>query len=266
MNYTRRAGAKVCILLQLFVSITLGAVDIIIDLGGVLIKTKKMKSASNIGTMNLCAHTLTHWKNPRKELYAFLTRVKTNTSDFGKFVAYDEKHTKLPCVMCDWLKGVPSKKILKRIQKKEPSKFTWKLAQTVFNPRLMSESKRIIKRGEDFIKNCVAQGHRVYVLANQDTETFSLMKQKFPDFFDLFSGIVISGDCKLVKPDPAIFDYIIATYQLDPQNCLFIDDQIENIESAKKLGIPSLRVSNRKDKHFKTARSLLQISHQKSTH
>jgi putative hydrolase of the HAD superfamily len=40
----------------------------------------------------------------------------------------------------------------------------------------------------------------------------------------------------LRKPHPEIFEYILKQHKLKAENCLFIDDTLENTEAAKKLG------------------------------
>lgn len=247
------------IIVALIMEYNIIAVDIIIDLGGVLLKTDKSLMANKVGMMNLMGYTFTHFKSPRKDFYTFLDHVKPIIQESkARSFAYDERHRKLPCVMCEWLKGVPSRKILKRVSKAHPSPLNLKLAQAVFDPEVMSKSKLIIQSGVNFVQECCRQGHNMYILANQDPESFEILKKNNPDFFNLFTGIVISGDCALVKPDPAIFKYLLKTYNLEVNNCFFIDDQQENIETAQKLGITSCKVnSKRAGPNFKKVRSVL---------
>lgn len=51
-----------------------------------------------------------------------------------------------------------------------------------------------------------------------------------------FHDIVVSGDEKLTKPDPAIFQLAAARFGHAPEAMLFIDDNAANIQSAAKLG------------------------------
>jgi 2-haloacid dehalogenase len=78
-------------------------------------------------------------------------------------------------------------------------------------------------------------GWPVYGLSNWSTETFPIIRQKY-DFFDILDGYLISGDAKLVKPDPAIFQAMLDKIGRTAQECLFIDDHLPNIESARRLG------------------------------
>ncbi|WP_067737405.1 HAD family hydrolase [Novosphingobium naphthalenivorans] len=54
--------------------------------------------------------------------------------------------------------------------------------------------------------------------------------------FDLFGDIVVSGDEKLAKPDPRIFDLAARRFGREPGSMLFIDDNAANIASARALG------------------------------
>jgi putative hydrolase of the HAD superfamily len=47
---------------------------------------------------------------------------------------------------------------------------------------------------------------------------------------------------KLVKPDPAIFEYICRQHQLEPSETIFVDDHSPNIEGAEKLGFRTILV------------------------
>lgn len=80
------------------------------------------------------------------------------------------------------------------------------------------------------------RGVALYVLSNFSMEKFALMRTRF-DVFALFEGLVISGEIGLVKPDPAIYHYLLRSYGLKPEDCLFIDDLSANVEAARREGI-----------------------------
>lgn len=52
-----------------------------------------------------------------------------------------------------------------------------------------------------------------------------------------FSGAVVSGPLQMVKPEPGIYEYLLARYHLPASECLFIDDRAENIEAALRCGL-----------------------------
>jgi 2-haloacid dehalogenase len=83
-------------------------------------------------------------------------------------------------------------------------------------------------------------GYALYGLTNWSGETFPRVKPCF-GFLQEFDGIVVSGDEKLLKPDPAIFRLMIDRYDLIPEESLFIDDNPKNVEVAKSLGFETIR-------------------------
>ena len=57
------------------------------------------------------------------------------------------------------------------------------------------------------------------------------------EFFVPFQDILVSGDEKLVKPDPAIYALAISRFGVKPETCLFVDDRAENVEAARAAGL-----------------------------
>lgn len=92
--------------------------------------------------------------------------------------------------------------------------------------------------------------HKLWALTNWSAETFPIAEERY-HIFDLFDGILVSGKEKLKKPDLKIYQLLLNRYHLDPENCLFIDDNLRNIKAAKSLGIPS--------HHFKNVANLRQV-------
>jgi hypothetical protein len=56
-------------------------------------------------------------------------------------------------------------------------------------------------------------------------------------FFSRFRDIVVSGEEKLLKPDPAIYYLALDRFGLKPGEALFIDDRIINVEGAQAVGM-----------------------------
>lgn len=88
---------------------------------------------------------------------------------------------------------------------------------------------------------------KVYGLTNWSAETFPVALKRF-GFLQVFDGIVVSGDEKLIKPDKEIFHVLLKRYNLLPEHSLFIDDNIKNIEAAASIGFHTI--------HFKSAEDL----------
>ncbi len=81
-----------------------------------------------------------------------------------------------------------------------------------------------------------SQGRPVYGLSNFSAETFVTARQHYP-FLDWFEGIVVSGEDKLIKPDPRIYELLLARYGLRAEDLVFIDDRADNIQAAQEQGI-----------------------------
>lgn len=87
------------------------------------------------------------------------------------------------------------------------------------------------------MKELRAQGYHLYCLTNWSHETFPIVKQTHARLFDMFEGIVVSGEEKMVKPNPEIYKVLLDRYQLNPSECIFIDDRQANVDGAEKVGI-----------------------------
>ncbi len=55
-------------------------------------------------------------------------------------------------------------------------------------------------------------------------------------FLQCFDGGIFSGDVRLIKPAPDIYQLLQNRYALDPANTLFVDDLKHNIDTAHTLG------------------------------
>ncbi len=81
-----------------------------------------------------------------------------------------------------------------------------------------------------------ARGVPLYALSNWSAETFPLSLKRF-DFLHWFQGILLSGEARLLKPDPRIFHLFLKTHNVDPAETVYIDDLERNVEAATALGM-----------------------------
>ena len=82
-----------------------------------------------------------------------------------------------------------------------------------------------------------------YVLSNWSAETYEGMEDQYP-FLKDFDGKIISGRDLLIKPDPAIYELAISRFDLIPEETLFIDDRLDNIEAAQKLNFQTIHLTD----------------------
>lgn len=88
-----------------------------------------------------------------------------------------------------------------------------------------------------------AAGVPVYAITNFSTEKWAHSQVLWP-FLSEFEGVVVSGEERMLKPDPAIYRLLCSRYGLNPSECLFIDDVHENVEAAKSVGMMAHRFAN----------------------
>lgn len=90
----------------------------------------------------------------------------------------------------------------------------------------------------EMMKTLKEKGLKVYLLSNYPKDLFTMHTEcgRFP-FMDFVDGKVVSGFVQLVKPDREIYEYLLDTYDLKAEECVFIDDRAENVEAAKAIGI-----------------------------
>ena len=91
------------------------------------------------------------------------------------------------------------------------------------------------------------KGHRIFVLSNTSKVFYDLLDEQLSPLKEVLDGFVLSCDIKAIKPDLAMFKNILDKYQLDPTNCVFLDDIEDNTSAAQKLGIKAYQVKKRSD-------------------
>jgi putative hydrolase of the HAD superfamily len=105
------------------------------------------------------------------------------------------------------------------------------------------DSLQPIPETVELLEDLAARNVPLYCLSNMPASTANYLRARY-SFWRLFRGIVISGEIRLVKPDPAIFEHAVACFSLTPGNTAFVDDHLPNIESAGRLGFKTLLFSD----------------------
>ena len=236
--------------------------NFIFDFGGVLFFTNKLTSLRHIGLTDIALCSAQQGINPlylnrhiTKKLFDTLNQVGTLhqlKAIHSAHQTYDEHGNTLPLLMCAWLQGNISNDEIKTLIHQEINQHPeWfecnaekriiiKTIELIFTPELLINSRKTSKAGIAFLKKCKNEGHKIYGLSNWDAESYVLLQQKYPELFELFDGVVISGEVNANKPHENIYQALINRYDLEPKDCWFIDDQKENVAAAQKLGINAI--------------------------
>lgn len=137
----------------------------------------------------------------------------------------------------EWIQGdygtITNEGRFQPVSKRVPPEFHAQLRQCVMGWDVCMEP---IPGALEFCEYVKKKGLRIYVLSN----ACNAFHDYFPRFRDekYFDGVMVSSDVHMIKPEIRIYEHFLKTYGLIPGECLFIDDRPENIEGAKKAGIP----------------------------
>lgn len=84
--------------------------------------------------------------------------------------------------------------------------------------------------------------YNIYGLTNWSAETIPFAIKRYNFFKDL-DGMVVSGDEKLIKPNPKLYQVLIDRYSINPAESLFIDDNAANVQIAKEMGFHTIHLT-----------------------
>lgn len=120
------------------------------------------------------------------------------------------------------------------------------------SPKLEEEIKLVMGNWQDvlvpieesvnILRELDKKGYNIYFLSNFHKEAFETVYNKY-DFLRIGKGRVVSYECGLLKPEKEIYERLLSLYNLNPQETLFIDDTLVNIEAAEELWIKGYHFS-----------------------
>ncbi|OHE74089.1 MAG: hypothetical protein A2Y14_05715 [Verrucomicrobia bacterium GWF2_51_19] len=101
------------------------------------------------------------------------------------------------------------------------------------------EQFRPLESGMSLLRKKQKEGTRCFLLSNLGLEVKDFCLKTFP-FLHTLNGCVFSCDIRLIKPDIAIYEYILNQYKLVPEETAFYDDLNINVMSARTMGIDAV--------------------------
>ncbi len=99
-----------------------------------------------------------------------------------------------------------------------------------------------IKENTKLLKE-LSNEYNIYLLSNITKETMESFKEIY-DFVKNTKGGVYSYEAHIGKPNRKIYDLLFSKYNLNPNECIFIDDKLHNIEMANELGMIGIQYTN----------------------
>tara|TARA_R110002072_G_scaffold251518_5_gene410416 strand:+ start:13267 stop:13887 length:621 start_codon:yes stop_codon:yes gene_type:complete len=91
------------------------------------------------------------------------------------------------------------------------------------------------------------RGYKLILLSNTnqlhiDVANVEWLKTTSEKMEELFDAVYYSHQIKMRKPSTEVFSYVCDLHTLDVQNTLFIDDSIQHIEGAQKIGLQTIHL------------------------
>jgi len=99
----------------------------------------------------------------------------------------------------------------------------------------------------EIVRELDAAGVPLFAITNFSGEFWPDWVRQHRELFDRFRDIVVSGDEKLVKPDPAIYALALERFGLQGPDAVFVDDSPANVAGANAAGIHGVLFTDAED-------------------
>ncbi|KAF8586173.1 HAD-like protein [Ramaria rubella] len=97
----------------------------------------------------------------------------------------------------------------------------------------------------DTIKDLQASGLRIFIMSNMSSPDWEVVSAKLDHSqWSLFERIFISGGARECKPHIGFYQHVLQETGIDPARTIFVDDKVENVVSARSLGMSGLIFDN----------------------
>ncbi len=81
--------------------------------------------------------------------------------------------------------------------------------------------------------------YNIFALTDGNPEQITYESKTFP-FYQKFEHVLTPQESGYAKNDPNMYQYFMDKFGLQPSECLFIDDKIENVRSAQQIGMHAI--------------------------
>jgi glucose-1-phosphatase len=206
---------QIIVFVSYFASMNHTLKNIIFDFGGVILPVDPMAYAGgmiDLGCKNMLALHETFLK---KEVYSRFEKGQLSPEEFRK-----------------WLRSG-----LDNHATDEQLDHAWNMILGEIPPHRVS-----------FLENLKTK-YRTFLLSNTNKIHYDRYQEQFRSTYgydsldNLFEKAYYSFHLNLYKPDPAIFEYVLKDNGLIPEETLFIDDYLVNVEAARKCGLQAIHLT-----------------------
>jgi 2-haloacid dehalogenase len=89
----------------------------------------------------------------------------------------------------------------------------------------------------ELVAELAAAGVPLFAITNFSHEFWPAFAEREAALLAPFRGILVSGEVRLVKPDPAIYALALERFGLAPGEAMFVDDRPENVAASEAAGL-----------------------------
>lgn len=256
MQMHRLAPLVALMALSFDVSVSASSYIIVSDLTNSLIRVKEDEFPNEVpGFMAGIAYTIWNLStNPKAEIEKKFRKLLESlhgaqqTSDDLAIVGQDGR--KLPNVLVRWLSGsLSAQDIVKLVKGRATDSIFIKIAETVFNPRMIAKHTTPLPGAALFIQQCtqlVGAGH-VYIAGNWDASSFTLITNRFPFFNQVPQHLrFISGSTGNLLPrdTEALVQQISQQAGVSRNHIIFISAMPSHVKAMAAAGVHALLIQN----------------------
>ena len=110
------------------------------------------------------------------------------------------------------------------------------------------ETPEVMVRMYDYtlpwIRELKERGYKVYALSNWSKPTYEACIDSHLSFLKEMDGEVISFREHLLKPEREIYQLLCDRFNVTPEEAVFLDDNIANVEAARKFGLNAIHFTS----------------------
>ncbi len=91
-----------------------------------------------------------------------------------------------------------------------------------------------------FLTECRGRIRKLAMISNMTTDSLAYIKEHF-QWLELFDELILSCEIGINKPDRQIYESCLRRLNMCPNECLFVDDSLENVAGAMELGMHAVQ-------------------------
>lgn len=121
------------------------------------------------------------------------------------------------------------------------------------NPHLEEEARwfldnaiqmRVLRpRVYEQVQRLKDKGYKIYILSNYSHDLFELHTGDLP-FRNLTDGELVSYMVNKIKPNKEIYEALVEKFSIIPEESVFFDDRLDNVEGSIKSGFNGIHIIN----------------------